>query len=98
MNFYIRKIISVTLVSLFLFFSIISPAKLFSQTESEKLIKVNVFKMDSVRQVNSLTLQKEKKTNPEKNHRVKEPAAIGSGISINILLYLIYKITFRNVE
>jgi hypothetical protein len=98
MNFYIRKLISVTLISIFLFFSVISPGKVFSQIESEELIKVNVFKMDTSRQVNFLNLQKEEKTDREKNHRVKEPAAIRSGISVNILLYLMYKIIFRNVE
>lgn len=98
MNFYIRKIISFAVTLIFLFLFVISPGILFSQTEPEELKKVNVFKTDTSQQANSLTLQKEEITDRKKNHGMKEPSALRSGISVNILLYLIYKITFRNVE
>lgn len=52
---------------------------------------------DTSRQENSLTVQKEENMNREKNHRLEEPSTIRSVFSVNILLYLIYKITFRNV-
>lgn len=98
MKFYIRKIISIILIPFFLVLFYFSPNKAITQTESVLLTKTAPVFQDTTDQKNLATMKDQVKSDNEKNAEIKESASIRSAISVNLLLYLIYKLTFRNVE
>jgi hypothetical protein len=98
MNFYIRKIISIILIPFFLFLFYFSPNRVIRQTESVLITKTPPVLQDTTDQENLATMKDQVKSDNEKNAKIKESTSMRSAISVNLLLYLIYKLTFRNAE
>lgn len=98
MNFYIHKIISIILIPFFLVLFYFSPNRVITETESVLITKTTPVSQDTTDQENLETMKDQVKSDNEKNAKIKESNSIHSAISVNLLLYLIDKLTFRSVE